>query len=85
MRIHWTETVGEDWSEIRAELDRAFQMSRAAAMEEESFVYVVHHDDLLGRKTQRHEQATDALGVLSLFPELDRHLKLLRSNHMAFE
>lgn len=50
MNIHWTETVGDDWGEIRAELDRAFQMSRAAAREEESFVYVVHHDDLLGRR-----------------------------------
>jgi len=50
VRIHWTETVGEDWTEIKAELDRAFRMSRAAAMEEESFVYVVHHDDLLGRR-----------------------------------
>lgn len=50
MNIHWTETVGDDWSEIRAELDRAFQMSRAAARGEESFVYVVHHDDLLGRR-----------------------------------
>ena len=50
MNIHWTETVGDDWGEIRAELDRAFQMSRAAARDEESFVYVVHHDDLLGRR-----------------------------------
>ena len=50
MNIHWTETVGDDWGEIKAELDRAFQMSRAAARDEESFVYVVHHDDLLGRR-----------------------------------
>ncbi len=50
MNIHWTKTVGDDWGEIRAELDRAFQMSRAAARDEESFVYVVHHDDLLGRR-----------------------------------
>ncbi|MFB3051335.1 MAG: hypothetical protein ACE1Z0_05035 [Acidimicrobiia bacterium] len=42
--------MGDDWGEIRAELDRAFQMSRAAARDEESFVYVVHHDDLLGRR-----------------------------------
>lgn len=50
MNIHWTEAVGDSWSEIRAELDRAFQMSRTAALDEESFVYVVHHDDLLGRR-----------------------------------
>ncbi len=63
MRIHWTEPVGEDWSEIRAELDRAFRMSRAAAMEEESFVYVVHHDDLLGRRGTGN--AMVASGLLS--------------------
>ncbi|MEE9177496.1 MAG: hypothetical protein V3U46_03605 [Acidimicrobiia bacterium] len=63
MRIHWAETVGEDWSEIRAELDRAFRMSRAAAMEEESFVYVVHHDDLLGRRGAGN--AMVASGLLS--------------------
>lgn len=63
MNIHWTETVGEDWSEIRAELDRAFQMSRAAATDEESFVYVVHHDDLLGRRGAGN--AMVATGLLS--------------------
>ena len=63
MRIHWAETVSEDWTEIRAELDRAFRMSRAAAMEEESFVYVVHHDDLLGRRGAGN--AMVASGLLS--------------------
>ncbi len=63
MNIHWTETVGDDWSEIRAELDRAFQMSRAAALDEESFVYVVHHDDLLGRRGAGN--AMVASGLLS--------------------
>ncbi len=63
MRIHWAETVGEDWSEIRAELDRAFRMSRAAAKDEESFVYVVHHDDLLGRRGAGN--AMVASGLLS--------------------
>lgn len=63
MRIHWAETVSEDWTEIKAELDRAFRMSRAAAMEEESFVYVVHHDDLLGRRGAGN--AMVASGLLS--------------------
>jgi len=55
--------VSEDWTEIKAELDRAFRMSRAAAMEEESFVYVVHHDDLLGRRGAGN--AMVASGLLS--------------------
>ncbi len=50
MNIHWAAEVGDDWLEIRDELDRAFQMSQGAAQAEESFVYVVHHDDLLGRR-----------------------------------
>ena len=63
MNIHWTETVGDDWSEVRAELERAFQMSRAAALSEESFVYVVRQDDLLGRRGAGN--AMVAAGLLS--------------------
>lgn len=50
MNIFRAEPVDDDWEEIRAELDRAFQMSRTAAQNEENFVFVVHHDDLLGRR-----------------------------------
>ena len=63
MNIHWAEQVGDDWDQVRAELDRAFQMSRAAAQAEESFVYVVHHDDLLGRRGPGN--AMVATGLLS--------------------
>lgn len=63
MNIHRAEPVGDDWSEVRAELERAFQMSRAAAQAEESFVYVVHHDDLLGRRGAGN--AMVATGLLS--------------------
>jgi len=63
MNIHWTEQVSNDWSAIKAELDRAFQMSRAAAQAEESFVYVVHNDDLLGRRGSGN--AMVATGLLS--------------------
>ena len=63
MNIHWAETVGEDWVEIRTELERAFEMSRRAARAEESFVYVIHHDDLLGRRGSGN--AMVATGLLS--------------------
>lgn len=63
MNIHHARLVGEDWDEIKAELDRAFQMSRAAAQAEESFVFVVHHDDLLGRRGAGN--AMVATGLLS--------------------
>lgn len=63
MNIFRARPVGEDWDEIRAELERAFQMSRKAAQDEESFVYVVHHDDLLGRRGPGN--AMVATGLLS--------------------
>jgi hypothetical protein len=49
-RIHWALDVGDDWDEILSELTRAFEMSREAAIEGQSFVYVVRNDDLLGRR-----------------------------------
>lgn len=63
MNIFRAKPVGDDWSEVRAELERAFLMSRAAAQNEESFVYVVHHDDLLGRRGAGN--AIVATGLLS--------------------
>lgn len=63
MNIHHASQVGDDWGEIRAELERAFEMSRTAAQAEESFVFVVHHDDLLGRRGAGN--AMVATGLLS--------------------
>jgi hypothetical protein len=61
--IHWAEDVGDSWSEILGELTRAFEVSRAAAQAEESIVYVVHQDDLLGRRGAGN--AMVATGLLS--------------------
>jgi hypothetical protein len=63
VNIFRPEPVGEDWEEVRAQLDAAFAMSRAAARADESFVYVVHHDDLLGRRGAGN--AMVACGLLS--------------------
>jgi len=63
MNIHHAQPVGEGWDEIKAELERAFQMSRSAARAGESFVFVVHHDDLLGRRGAGN--AMVATGLLS--------------------
>ncbi|MGD2042900.1 MAG: hypothetical protein PVJ28_04560 [Acidimicrobiia bacterium] len=63
MNIFRPNQVDDDWEEVRAELERAFQMSRDAARNEESFVYVVHHDDLLGRRGAGN--AMVATGLLS--------------------
>ena len=63
MNIHRASPVDDSWEAIREELERAFTMSRAAAQAEESFVYIVHHDDLLGRRGAG--QAMVAAGLLS--------------------
>lgn len=63
MNVYWAQEVSDDWPEVRAELERAFEMSRSAAQAEESFVYVVHHDDLLGRRGTGN--AMVATGLLS--------------------
>lgn len=63
MNIFKANPVGDEWAEVRDELERAFQMSRTAAQDERSFVYVVHHDDLLGRRGPGN--AMVATGLLS--------------------
>lgn len=63
MNIHQTRDVGDVWEQVSEELARAFRMSRAAAQAEESFVFVVHHDDLLGRRGPGN--AMVATGLLS--------------------
>lgn len=61
--MHWANEVRDDWSAVLAELTRAFQLSRRAAQDEESMVYVVRQDDLLGRRGSGN--AIIACGLLS--------------------
>ena len=63
MNIFRASQVGDDWVAVRDELERAFVMSREAARAEESFVFVVHNDDLLGRRGAG--RAMVATGLLS--------------------
>ena len=63
MNVFRASDVTDSWPEILAELQRAFEMSRDAAQSEESFVYIVHHDDLLGRRGPG--RAMVATGLLS--------------------
>jgi hypothetical protein len=61
--IHWAEDVEEDWASVLAELTRAFEAARSVAQGEESIVYVVRQDDLLGRRGAGN--AMVACGLLS--------------------
>lgn len=63
MNIHRAADVGDVWEEVRSELQSAFTLARAAAQAEENFVFVVHHDDLLGRRGPG--KAMVATGLLS--------------------
>lgn len=63
MRIHRANPVGDAWAEVYAELERGFLMAREAAQAEESFVFVIHHDHLLGK--QGPGNAMVAAGLLS--------------------
>jgi hypothetical protein len=61
--IHWAPEVSDEWDEVLAALTSAFAASRTAAQAGESIVYVVHNDDLLGRRGPG--KAMLATGLLS--------------------
>lgn len=61
--VHQPGAVGDDWQEIMDELTRAFEVARAAASADHSFVFVVRQDDLLGRRGAGN--AIIATGLLS--------------------
>ncbi len=61
--IFWARTGLEDWEDVRVELAEAFEGSKAAAVAEESIVYVVSNDALLGRSGA--PAAMVAAGLLS--------------------
>jgi hypothetical protein len=63
VNIHRVREVGDDWDAVAAELARAFVLAREAARAGESFVFVVHADDLLGRRGPGN--AMVATGLLS--------------------
>jgi len=47
--IFWAKPGAETWDDARDELTAAFERSREAARSEQSFVYIVANDALLGR------------------------------------
>lgn len=63
MNIHKAKQVSDDWAEVAGELARGFTVARTAAQADENFVFVVHHDDLLGRRGPGN--AMVATGLLS--------------------
>ena len=83
--IHWAEEVGDDWARVRAELTRAFEVSRAAAQAEESFVYVVRQDDLLGRRGPGNAMVATGLLSAARTAALEGARKGWTANVVAFD
>ena len=61
--MFWAAEVTDEWEAVAAEMERAFQFARQAAIDETSVVFVVNSDDLLGRRGPGN--AMLATGLLS--------------------
>ena len=83
--IHWAEEVGDDWSQVLGELTRAFEVSRASAQAEESFVYVVRQDDLLGRRGPGNAMVATGLLSAARTAALEGARKGWTANVVAFD
>lgn len=62
-RAHRVGEVADDWAAVIAELTLAFETAREAALAGDPLVFVVHNDDLLGRRGAGN--AMVATGLLS--------------------
>jgi len=51
----------DGWEAVRAELEEAFTLTAAAVRDGHPIVYVVHHDDLLGRRGPEGAMVATAL------------------------
>ena len=85
MNIHWTEHVSDEWTDIRAELDSAFQMSRTAAQAKESFVYVVHNDDLPGKRGAGNAMVATGLLAAARTAAIEGSRKGWTANVIAYD
>ena len=85
MSIHWAEPVSDEWEKVNAELERAFAMSRASAQAEDSFVYVVHHDDLLGRRGAGNAMVANGLLSAARTAAIEGSRKGWTANVIAYD
>jgi hypothetical protein len=83
--IVWALQVSDVWDDIAAELARVFELSRAAAQSEESIVYVVRQDDLLGRRGPGNAMVATGLLSASRTAALEGTRKGWTSNVIAYD
>jgi hypothetical protein len=77
--------VADEWEEVRAELERGFAFARSSAQREESFVFVVHHDDLLGRRGAGNAMVATGLLSAARTAALEGARKGWSSNVVAYD
>jgi hypothetical protein len=84
-KVIWVGQVSDAWEDIATELARIFDLSRAAAVSEESIVYVVRQDDLLGRRGPGNAMVATGLLSASRTAALEGARKGWTSNVIAYD
>jgi hypothetical protein len=83
--LFWVGDIGPEWEDARAELIVAFEMSREAAKREESIVYVVKNDDLLGRDGPTRAMVSSGLVSAARTAALEGAPKGWTANVIAYD
>jgi hypothetical protein len=83
--VIWARQVSDVWDDIETELTRVFELSRASAQSEESIVYVVTQDDLLGRRGPGNAMVATGLLSASRTAALEGTRKGWTSNVIAYD
>jgi len=84
-KVIWVGQVSDVWEDIATELARIFDLSRAAAQSDESIVYVVRQDDLLGRHGPGNAMVATGLLSASRTAALEGARKGWTSNVVAYD
>lgn len=85
MNIHRAQQVSDDWAEVTEELTRAFTFARSAAQAGEDFVFVIHHDDLLGRRGPGNAMVATGLLSAARTAAIEGSRKGWTSNVLAYD
>lgn len=83
--LFWMDRVGDSWDEVSAELTEAFVGSREAARGENSFIYIVSNDDLLGRNGAARAMASAGLVSGARTAALEGSRKGWTANVIAYD
>lgn len=83
--VFWADPGVETWEDARAELTEAFKRSREVARNEDSFVYIVANDALLGRSGSASAMVAAGLVSAARTAALEGWKKGWTANVVAFD